>query len=126
MKKILSAVLSAALLFTTSLGAAAEELPTDMVTQPSPKTDFAMENPVESAKEVTAPEETPSTEQEAPVVLPEKDSQGETTPKNVKTQNISFDIAFTGGADCAVIGDTLWTEVTFAITAMILPPKRAG
>lgn len=113
MKKILSAALSAALLFTVSLGTAAEELPTDVPAQATSAPDFATENSVEGTEGVTESEEAPSTEQEAPVLLPEKDSQGETTPKSVNQQNISFDIAFTGGADCAVIGDTLWTEVTF-------------
>ena len=46
MKKTLSAALSAALLFTVSLGTAAEELPTDVPAQATSAPDFATENSV--------------------------------------------------------------------------------
>lgn len=41
------------------------------------------------------------------------DGLPDASPPETQPKHISFDIEFTGGADCAVIGDTLWTEITF-------------
>lgn len=51
-------------------------------------------------------------EKDVPTDANADEEEAEKQPEVVQPK-ISFDIEFTGGADRAVIGDTLWTEITF-------------
>ena len=79
----------------------AEELPGEDVNN----------TPAEQVQQESASDENglPSTTAE-----PEQAQEPVATPEAQATpKHISFDIAFTAGADVAVLGDTVWTEVTF-------------
>lgn len=79
----------------------AEELPGEDVNN----------TPAEQVQQESASDENglPSTTAE-----PEQAQEPAATPEaQAAPKHISFDIAFTAGADVAVLGDTVWTEVTF-------------